>query len=264
MFVVTLFCLPETLYFRRPESEFSSTPYRERSRTELLLFRNTHRSDRKLQLHDFLRPFLMMQYLCVLLPALYYMTAFGYGTVLFAATGSVIFKNEYGFTTAQTGLIISIPLLIGCLIGEANAGWFTDWLVYQRSKRRDGKRIPEPRLDALWFALLLPVGTIIHGVCVSHAETSSWVGPAFGMGISCFGLQVATTVTYAYCTDVCPFSLCTTSSNIATLWDGLSILSKIERLTSGEHQCYKPQSPEISSLLNLFRQIFSAVISFYA
>ena len=29
-------------------------------------------------------------------------------------------------------------------------------------------------------------------------------------------------------------------------------------------QCYKPQSPEISCLLNMFRQIFSALISFYA
>ena len=33
---------------------------------------------------------------------------------------------------------------------------------------------------------------------------------------------------------------------------------------SNMHKCYKPQSAEISTLLNTFRQIFSAVISFYA
>lgn len=126
------------------------------------------------------------------------------GTSLQAATGSIVFREQYGFTTAQTGLILSIPLLIGCLIGEANAGWFTDWLVYQHSKRHDGKRSPEPRLDALWLALLLPIGTIIQGVCISHSKTTSWVGNAFGMGISCLGLQVATTVVYTYCTDVGP------------------------------------------------------------
>lgn len=115
-----------------------------------------------------------------------------------------MFREHYGFNTAQTGLILSIPLLIGCLIGEANAGWFTDWLVYQRSKRHDGKRSPEPRLDALWLALLLPTGTVIQGVCISHSATTSWVGNAFGMGISSFGLQVATTVVYTYCTDVGP------------------------------------------------------------
>lgn len=29
-------------------------------------------------------------------------------------------------------------------------------------------------------------------------------------------------------------------------------------------QCYKPQSAEIASLLNVFRQVFGALISFYA
>jgi len=64
---------------------------------------------------------------------------------------------------------------------------------------------------------------------LTHHATVSWVGAAFGMGIACLGLQVATTVVYAYTTD-----------------------------------CYKPQSAEISTVLNTFRSIFSALISFYA
>ncbi len=50
-----------------------------------------------------------------------------------------------------------------------------------------------------------------------------------GMAVSSFGLQLVTTVSYAYCSD-----------------------------------CYKPQSGEISSLYNFGRQIFAFPLGFYA
>lgn len=205
LFVVTLFCLPETLYSRKaptPQERPDSLKYQNHSYSDLLLFRPKHLPDRRLTLADFARPFSMLRYLCVLLPALYYMLGFSFGSVLFAATGSVVFRTFYDFNLIQTGLMLSIPLLIGSFLGEANAGWFVDWLIYKHSQRHDGQRPPEPRLDALWLALLLPVGTVIQGVCISHAGTTSWVGNAFGMGIANFGLQVSTTVVYAYTTDV--------------------------------------------------------------
>lgn len=212
LFVITLFGLPETLYSRRKEGPLTGNQgrlggsgYHSNSYQDLLLFRPKHLPDRKLTLADFARPFLMLRYLCVLLPALYYMLGFSFGSVLFAATGSVVFRTFYHFNLVQTGLMLSIPLLIGSFLGEANAGWFVDWLIYKHSQRHDGQRPPEPRLDALWLALLLPAGTIIQGVCISHAATTSWVGNAFGMGIANFGLQVSTTVVYAYTTDVRPF-----------------------------------------------------------
>ena len=144
----------------------------------------------------------MLKYISILIPGLYYMISFGYGTVLFAATGSSLFAKFYHLNVAQTGLLLSIPLLIGCLIGELNAGWVTDYMVYRYAKKNDGVRKPETRLDAIWPALLLPIGVIIDGVCLTHYKTVGWVGAAFGMGIACLGLQVATTVVYAYCTDV--------------------------------------------------------------
>lgn len=144
----------------------------------------------------------MLRYLAISLPAFYYMTCLAYGSVLFATTGSVVYREFYHFNIIQTGLILSIPLIIGNLIGEAGAGWFIDRLLYLHAKRHDGKRPPEARLDALWFALLLPVGTIINGISISHSATSSWVGNAFGMAIANVGFQVSTTVVYAYCTDV--------------------------------------------------------------
>ena len=74
-------------------------------------------------------------------------------------------------------------------------------MVYRYAKRHDGLRKPEARLDAIWFAILVPIGIIIEGVCLSH-KRSGWIGVAFGMGIASLGLQVATTVVYAYTTDV--------------------------------------------------------------
>ena len=144
----------------------------------------------------------MLKYISILIPGLYYMISFGYGTVLFASTGASLFAKFYHFNVAETGLLLSIPLLIGCLIGEFNAGWVTDYMVYRYAKHHDGVRKPEARLDAIWLALLLPIGVIIDGVCLSHYKSVGWIGAAFGMGIACLGLQVATTVVYAYCTDV--------------------------------------------------------------
>ncbi len=193
-FVITLFCLPETLYSR----DSSSVSHKPNSYLDLLLFRSHTLPKRKIQINDFWRSLYMLKYVVITIPGLYYMTAFGYGSVLFATTGSLLFTEFYGFSVSQVGLMLSIPLLIGCVIGEANAGWLTDWMVMRYAKKHDGVKLPEARLDALWFGLLVPIGVIIEGVCLSHFKTVSWVGAAFGMGIANCGLQAATTVTYAY------------------------------------------------------------------
>lgn len=193
----TLFCLPETIFSRR-----TVAGRRERSFADLLLFKNSGLQDRKLRPADFLKPFYMFKYLAIVIPGFYYMTAFGFGSVLFAATGSSLFHKIYQFDVAQTGLMLSIPLLIGCLLGEMSAGWLTDHMVYRYAKKHGGRREPEPRINAIPLAVLCPIGIIIDGVCLSHHKTASWVGAAFGMGIANFGLQVATTITYSYCTDV--------------------------------------------------------------
>lgn len=125
-FIFTLFFLPETLYSRNTRSNPS---YRPKSYLDLLLFKRSALHDRKLKAGDFLEPFYMLKYVSVLLPCLYYMTCFGYGTVMFALTGAQLFRQFYHFDVAQTGLMLSIPLLIGCLIAEFNAGWVIDWIA---------------------------------------------------------------------------------------------------------------------------------------
>jgi hypothetical protein len=206
--------LPETLYSRNT----SSASHKPHTYVDLITFRATL-PQRKLKLKDFWRNIYMLKYLLVSIPGTYYMTAFGYGSIIFAATGSQLFREFYGFTTSQTGLMLSIPLLIGSLIGEANAGWLIDWMVVRYAKKHDGVKLPEARLDALWLGLLVPVGLIIEGVCLTHHRTVHWVGSAFGMGIANLGLQTATTVAYAYTTDVSdsvPFTRLVTHMNRTT------------------------------------------------
>ncbi|OBT90763.1 hypothetical protein VE02_00683 [Pseudogymnoascus sp. 03VT05] len=136
-----------------------------------LLFKRSVLPGRKLHLADFGRSLYMLKYVSIMIPGLYYMTCFGYGSVLFAVTGSHLFSEFYNFYVAQVGLMLSIPLLIGCLTGEANVGWLVDWMANRYAKKHDGHRKPE---------------------------------------------------------------------------------------------CYKSQSPDISSLLNVFRSVFSMLIFFYA
>jgi hypothetical protein len=99
--------------------------------------------------------------------------------------------------------------------------------VNRYAKRHDGYRKPEIRLHLAFLALLIPVGLIINGVCIQ--KKTPWIGLAVGMVVTSIGVQAATTLTYAYCTD-----------------------------------CYKPQAAEVSTLINLFRQIFAFTIGFYA
>ncbi|KAJ5520699.1 hypothetical protein N7463_001152 [Penicillium fimorum] len=109
------------------------------------------------------------------------MVCFGYGGVIFALTGASLFSKLYEFNTAETGLILSIPLLIGGGAGELSGGWVTDWLSNRHAKKHNGERLPEARLNAIWGALLIPIGLTIEGICLSHSKTASWVGSAMGI-----------------------------------------------------------------------------------
>ncbi|KAK8017760.1 hypothetical protein PG993_014086 [Apiospora rasikravindrae] len=215
---ITFFCLPETLYLRKTD-ESGQAEYKMPVGTfaDLLFFRARRRggSGRKLTLSSYAAPFAMMRYLSIILPALYYMTAFAYGSLLFGATGSVVFRTFYGFDTAQTGLIISIPLVLGCLFGRM-----------QRRLVHGLAGLPRSAASRRWGA----PARVAPRRALARAAGPRWHRrPGLGMAIASFGLQVAGTVTYTYCTD-----------------------------------CYKPQAAEISVVLTLFRHIYCGIVPFYA
>jgi MFS family permease len=213
LWVVLVFTFPETLFLHEdPSNKLESR----RSYISRLIPRGKvcHRS---MSPRDFLTPFRMIKYWAVTLPCIYYCTANTYGSALFAVTGSHLSETLYDFNTAQTGLLMGVPLTIGCMIGEASAGWLSDSIINAYARRYNGYRKPEARLYLLPLCLFLNVGTIVYGICVQGHKP--WIALALCMGVAGVGLQVGTTVVYTYCTD-----------------------------------SYKPQAAEIGAVINLFRQ----------
>lgn len=224
--LVNLVGLPETLYHRNNSTGQSGQHEAQTSWLRLFTF-NSNAVKRKLTLYDFTHVFYMLKYPSVLLPAMYYSLAFGLGTVLFAVTGSAAFGAIYHFNSIGVGLCIGLSTFIGTLIGELCGGPVSDRILYLYAKAHNGALKPEARLQGTWpGAFLLPVGVIIEGVCFQYK--THYMGPVMGIGIAAVGLQIISTNVYAYITD-----------------------------------CYKPQSAEISTLLNFGRQTFSFTLGFY-
>jgi MFS family permease len=170
----------------------------------------------------------MLRYPSVTLTFIYYIVSFAFSSILPAVTVAILFTKIYHFKTGAIGLTLGLPLLIGSALGEFLSGPFSDWFMLRYAKQHGGERKPEARLPASLGSLLLcPTGIMIYGFCLQHK--THWMGPVMGMAISSFGLQLITTVSYAYCSD-----------------------------------CYKPQSGEISSLYNFGRQTFAFPLGFYA
>lgn len=208
--LVLLFTFPETLFSRRDYSRIE-----ERSYMQKLLFHGKI-LDRKIHPRDFVGSLRMAQYAAVTLPIIWYMTANTYGSALFAVTGAHICAKYFHFNVEKTGLFMGIPLTIGCMIGEASAGWVSDVIINAYAQRHDGYRKPEARLYLAPLTFLLGIGTALYGYCIQSKKP--WIDAAVVMAISGFGLQVGTTMVYTYCTD-----------------------------------SYKPQSGEIGAVINLFK-----------
>lgn len=222
--LLNIFLLPETLYHRDPVTG-QSFESNATWKSQLALFKAERH--RRLQAKDFFHCFQMLKYPSVSLTCIYYSYAFGIGTVLFAVTGSAAFGSVYNFDTAQVGMAIGISTTIGSVLGEFAAGPVSDLLLLAHRKRHGGTPYPEVRLQAMWPGfIILPAGVIIEGVCLQYQ--AHWAGAVVGIGTGAFGLQIVSTNIFAYLAD-----------------------------------CYKPQSAEVSTLLNFGRLTFSFTLGFY-
>lgn len=210
MWVMLLFTFPETLFSRESPATPSKTSFLSK-----LAFRGKV-VDETIRPRDFITPYRMIRYWAVVLPSIYWMTANTYGSAMFAVTGSHLAAKLYHFNAAQTGLLMGVPLTIGCMLGEATAGWVSDMLINAYAKRHGGYRKPEIRLALLPGCVTLVAGVIAYGPCVQ--EHKPWIALALCMGFAGFGLQVGATMVYTYSTD-----------------------------------CYKPQAAEIGAVINLFK-----------
>jgi multidrug resistance protein len=242
LLIPLILAFPETLYSRSVEC--LKQPRMSEYQKERL--RKKRRESRELRFHNFTRQFKMLRYPSVLIPAVFYAVASGYGNMVFVISSAILFRRTYHFHTWQIGMLLGIPLMLGSLIGEAGAGGFSDWVIRRRAVGRGGKRIAEDRLYAMIpGVILLPLGLIVEAYSI-HNRTH-WVGPGLGIAIASAGLQIVTTVTYAYTADVRLLLKYLHGQNLLTV-----------------RQCYSRQVGEIGSILNFGRQIFCFFVGFYA
>lgn len=219
--VFGIFFLPETRYRRN----ITSMNYKRGSFFRLLRFKAVETTEKPKPRH-IINCFSMLKYPSVLLSALYYSIAFGAGTGLVHVTGMITFRETYQFTTSQTGIAIGIPAVVGSILGEFLSGPMSDQMLHITNMYH-GYAHPETRLHATWLgAFFLPAGVIIQGVCLQFQ--THWAGPAAGIGIAAFGLQIVSTPIYAYLVD-----------------------------------CHSQQAAEVAAILNFGRLMFSFPLRFY-
>ena len=109
MFIVMLFCLPETLYIRKSTTSGVSSPPRLGFTGYLNRMRlwSTY-PELKLRAREFFIPALgMMRYPSVIFPALYYASQYGFASILPAVTVASIFEKFFHWDT-----LVSLPLVL--------------------------------------------------------------------------------------------------------------------------------------------------------
>ncbi|KAK8203566.1 hypothetical protein M8818_005213 [Zalaria obscura] len=139
LWVVMFFTFRETLFSRGLDGADKKRETRTRAGVRKLWFQGKILA-RPIRLRAFVTPYRMCRYWAVSLPSMYWMTANTYGSALFAVTGSHIASSLYSFNVAQTGLLMGLPLTIGCMVGEATAGWVSDGILNAYARRHGGDR----------------------------------------------------------------------------------------------------------------------------
>ena len=182
MFVIILFCLPETLFVRpevesqarRTTAKYSTTAFIDGLKIQ------DRRPDTPLHWNQFVLPTLKLTMKPrVVFPALYYATQYGFGSILPAVTVASIFHKEFKWDTLQIGCGYGGALTIGGSLGELAAGLILDGIV--KAKMKTDIVRPEIRLRAIWHGeILVPSGLLIYGFTMQYK--TYWVGPLMGMG----------------------------------------------------------------------------------
>ncbi|PVI01587.1 cycloheximide resistance protein, partial [Periconia macrospinosa] len=119
---------------------------------------------------------------------------------LFFATFSIIFRESYGFSTFESGLVF-IAIGIGTLFGLLYLGCFSDRAL-KKSTNTGKAAVPEDRLPLLITlpgALTFPLGIFIYGWGVEYHM--HWAVPQLGTAFTGFGYILLFTGIQTYLID---------------------------------------------------------------
>lgn len=166
---------------------------------KLALWANSPVSFGQLAKHAY-QPFLIM----LSIPAVFFM-AVEYGimtactTVPVTTLSSVMTLPPYNFGSSQIGLM-GVPPFIGACLSAITCGPLSDVIVLYLARRNGGIFEPEMRLWlCLVFVPFVPAGLFMFGIGLDHG--SHWLLPAFGLGITSFGIVPASSAALTYLTD---------------------------------------------------------------
>ncbi|KAL1888584.1 hypothetical protein Sste5346_009453 [Sporothrix stenoceras] len=172
---------------------------------------------------DFIRPLLMINRACIVIPAVTYAMIHLWGSILGSLMIPQIFPSLFHLNTQQIGLQ-QIGAIVGTLLGEQIGGYMSDaWMLRRARRTSSGGHFPEPEYR-LWLSYighgLTICGVVVFLVQVENATPGHWnVTPVVGAAISSAGNQVVTTVMITYAVD-----------------------------------CYRPESASIGVFINFVRQ----------
>ncbi|KAJ5638168.1 MFS general substrate transporter [Penicillium lividum] len=230
-FVVLVFCLPETMYYKTRTYSDSNAQFPKLSMAkyrELLRPWTSFPGVKLKAKHFIIPPFRMALYPSVLFPSLYYASQYCFTAIFPAVTYAIIFKARFDWSALQCGLAYGGTMTIGAIAGEFAAGMIIDDIVHRESIRLGvDSPPPEVRFKGIWTgAALIPAGLLIFGFTIQY--NSHWSGPLAGMFIGIFGVQVVATVCYTYSID-----------------------------------SYRVEGSEVSQFFNFCRQSTSCTVAFY-
>ncbi|GJN90621.1 hypothetical protein Rhopal_003633-T1 [Rhodotorula paludigena] len=215
-FFLYIFLAPETAGFNRPARGAPGTNAPLAQTTEqktpywrlLFTFKRVSPAPWSHVPIEVVRPLAMVTKLPVLLPSCAYALVFAYTNVLLTVEIPALLGRKYGLNAQQIGLQF-VGAVVGAVLGEIVAGRGSDLWMAWRTKRANGNREPEMRLPfGLPGFILALVGILVFGIQLQNTESGHWnVTPIIGVGIAIFGLQLVTTVVYAYVVESQPASL---------------------------------------------------------
>ncbi|KAF5867456.1 putative major facilitator superfamily transporter protein [Botrytis fragariae] len=138
------------------------------------------------------------------IPAVFFM-AIQYGILIscivlpVTSLSSYMTLPPYEFNPTQIGLM-GLASFTGSSLGALIGGFMSDYVCLYLAKRNGGVFEPEMRLwVSVAFAPFVPAGTFIFGISLNNG--ANWLLPAFGLGITCFGVLPTSSAALTYLTD---------------------------------------------------------------
>jgi MFS family permease len=120
--------------------------------------------------------------------SLYMGVVYGYLYLLFT-TLTLVFQNQYGFSSGNVGLTF-LGIGVGSMLGLVIFGLVSDLIVKRMSKRGKGEMKPEYRLPPLIpGSLLVPMGLLLYGWTAEKGD--HFILPILGTMFVGLGLMAA-------------------------------------------------------------------------